>query len=58
MYLVQKYGGNYLKNNDDLTKIADHIANHREELGDLVLVTAAMHEIATEMLERAEEFRL
>ena len=57
MYLVQKYGGNYLKNNDDLTKIADHIANHREELGDLVLVTAAMHEIATEMLERAEEFR-
>ena len=57
MYLVQKYGGNYLKNNEDLTKIADHIANHREELGDLVLVTAAMHEIANEMLERAEDFK-
>ena len=57
MYLVQKYGGQYLKNNEDLTKIADHIAAHREELGDLVLVTAAMHEIANEMMERAEQFK-
>ncbi|MGX8774785.1 MAG: ACT domain-containing protein, partial [Bacillota bacterium] len=58
MYLVQKYGGSYLKNNEDLAKIADHIATHREELGDLVVVTAAMHEIANEMMERAEQFEL
>ena len=35
MYLVQKYGGDYLKNNEDLTKIADYVANHREQLGQL-----------------------
>ena len=57
MKLVQKYGGSYLKNNEDLIKIADHIATHRDQLGDLVLVTAAMHEIANEMMERAEPFK-
>ena len=56
MYLVQKYGGDYLKNNEDLTKIADYVANHREQLGQLVLVTAAMHDIASEMMDRAAEF--
>ena len=56
MYLVQKYGGDYLKNNEDLTRIADYVANHREQLGQLVLVTAAMHDIASEMMDRAAEF--
>lgn len=56
MYLVQKYGGGYLKDVADLTKIADYVAAHRKELGQLVLVTAAMHEISTEMMERAEQF--
>ncbi len=56
MYLVQKYGGDYLKNNEDLTKIADYVANHREKLGQLVLVTAAMHDIASEMMDRAAQF--
>ena len=56
MYLVQKYGGGYLKNVDDLTRIADYVASHREKLGQLVLVTAAMHEISTEMMARAEQF--
>ena len=57
MYLVQKYGDGYLKNMEDLTKIADYVASHRQELGQLVLVTAAMHDIASEMMERAEQFR-
>ena len=57
MYLVQKYGGRYLKNTEDLTKIADYVATHREQLGELVLVTAAMHEIAAEMMDKAEQFK-
>ena len=57
MYLVQKYGGRYLRNTEDLTKIADYVAGHREQLGELVLVTAAMHEIASEMMDKAEQFK-
>ena len=56
MYLVQKYGGEYLRNIEDLKRIADYVAAHRDQLGQLVLVTAAMHEISTEMMERAEQF--
>ncbi len=57
MYLVQKYGGDYLKNMEDLTKIADYVAENKKDLGDLVLVMAAMHDIASEMMERAEQFK-
>ena len=57
MYLVQKYGADYLKNVEDLTKIADYVATHRQQLDQLVLVTAAMHDIASEMMERAEQFK-
>jgi len=57
MYLVQKYGGSYLKDTEDLTKIADHIAAHRGEQDGLVVVTASMHEIAEEMMRRAEQFQ-
>ena len=57
MYLVQKYGGRYLRNPEDLTKIADYVASHREQLGELVLVTGAMHEIASEMMDKAEQFK-
>lgn len=57
MYLVQKYGGRYLRNNDDLKKIADYIVENRGDLGELILVVAAMHEIAREMMERAEEYK-
>lgn len=57
MYLVQKYGGRYLRNTEDITKIADYVASHREQLGELVLVTAAMHEIASEMMEKAQPFQ-
>ena len=56
MYLVQKYGGRYLKNTEDLARITDNIAKNREKLGDLVIVTAAMHEIANEIIGRAEQF--
>jgi aspartate kinase len=55
-YLVQKYGGGYLRSIEDLTRIADYVAEHREQLGKLVLVTASLHEIAMETLERAEQF--
>ncbi len=57
MYLVQKYGGDYLKDMEGLAAIADYVAENRGELGQLVLVTAAMHEIAKEMMERAEQFK-
>ena len=57
MYLVQKYGDRFLRNVEDLTKIADYVATHREQLGQLVLVTASMDEIASEMMERAEVFK-
>ena len=57
MYLVQKYGGAYLKDIDGLTRIADYIAEIRSSLDGLVLVTAAMHEIASEMMGRAEQFQ-
>ena len=57
MYLVQKYGDGFLKNMEDLTKIADYVAENRENLGQLVLVTAAMHDIASEMMDRADQFK-
>ena len=57
MSLVQKYGADYLKNMDDMITIADYVAANREQLKGLVLVTAAMHEIAIEMMARAEVFR-
>ena len=57
MSLVQKYGADYLKNMDDMIRIADYVAEHKEQLEGLVLVTAAMHDIASEMMERAEVFR-
>lgn len=56
MYLVQKYGGKYLKNTEDLARITDNIAKNREKLGDLVIVTAAMHDIASEIIGKAEQF--
>ena len=57
MYLVQKYGDGFLKNMEDLTKIADYVAANREKFGQLVLVTAAMHDIASEMMDRADQFK-
>lgn len=57
MSLVQKYGADYLKNMEDMIRIADYVASHKEQLEGLVLVTAAMHDIASEMMERAEVFR-
>ena len=45
MSLVQKYGADYLKNIDDMIRIADYVAEHKEQLEGLVLVTAAMHDI-------------
>lgn len=57
MSLVQKYGADYLKNIEDMTAIADYVAAHKEQLEGLVLVTAAMHDIASEMMTRAEVFQ-
>ena len=57
MYLVQKYGGRYLKNTEDLARITDNIAKNKDKLGDLVIVTAAMHDIAREIIGRAEQFQ-
>lgn len=57
MSLVQKYGADYLKNIEDMIAIADYVAAHKEQLEGLVLVTAAMHDIASEMMTRAEVFQ-
>ena len=56
MNLVQKYGGCYLKNMDDLKRIAAYVAKHRSRVDGLVLVCASMHEIAAEMMDRAKQF--
>ncbi|MFR8517958.1 MAG: hypothetical protein ACLVC2_08800 [Emergencia timonensis] len=53
MNIVQKYGGCYLKNMEDLSAIASHLAQSRENSDSLVLVTAAMQEIAEAMSARA-----
>ena len=52
MNIVQKYGGNYLKDMKALEAIAVHTARHYR-LGDgLVLVVAALQEIAQAMMNR------
>ena len=56
MNLVQKYGGKYLRNMEDLNRIADHVAEYRSRVDGLVLVMASMHEIAEQTLTRAETF--
>ena len=53
MNIVQKYGGCYLKNMEDLSAIAGHLAQNRDRYDSLVLVTAAMQEIAEAMSARA-----
>lgn len=53
MNIVQKYGGCYLKNMEDVSAIASHLAQNRENFDSLVLVTAAMQEIAEAMSARA-----
>ena len=58
MYLVQKYGGRYLKDIDDIAIITDNIAKNREKLGDLVIVTAAMHDLASDIIGKAEQFQM
>lgn len=56
MNLVQKYGGDYLKDMTDLRKIAVNVSQ-THLLGDgLVIVVAAMHEIAASTFDRAAEF--
>lgn len=56
MNLVQKYGGKYLRNMEDLNRIADHVAEYRSRVDGLVLVMASMHGIAEQTLTRAETF--
>lgn len=56
MKLVQKYGGCYLTNMDDINRIAEHVSRTRRITDGLVIVVAAMHEIAERMIERAEQF--
>ena len=55
MNSVQKFGGCYLKNMKDLSAIADHIAQAHKESDTLVVVVAAMQEIAEAMNRRAAE---
>ena len=58
MNLVQKYGGDYLKDASDLTAIADYVTRSRKEGDQLILVVAALQEIAKPMTERMNEMGL
>lgn len=56
MNLVQKYGGDYLRNMDDIRRIADYVSRTHTIGEGLVIVVAAMHEIAAATIDRADEF--
>lgn len=53
MSIVQKYGGCYLKNMEDLSAVAGHIAKTWKKAAGTVIVVAAMQEIAEAMSARA-----
>jgi len=52
MNLVQKYGGEYLKDMSDIRKIASYVAQTRKQGEGLVIVTASMLEAASKMTDR------
>lgn len=52
MNVVQKYGGHYLKDMEALKAIAGHIGAHHQSGDGLVLVVAALQEIAQAMMKR------
>ena len=56
MILVQKYGGCYLTDMDDIGRIAGYVSRTRGITDGLVIVVAAMHEIAEGMSRRAGQF--
>lgn len=58
MKLVQKYGGEYLREWQDLNTIADFAAKTRESGTELVLVIPALHAIAEPMTSRIRNLGL